>query len=371
MKRTIAEFMFLLVIALFYSCNTADHHMYTRINDDGSCYREFRRWSPDSAFVAGDTSKNLFPVRIDSTWKMSIYGKHVNDSIPKQIDKQYYFSHMHDSAFKAYLTIRKDYSSVKNMAETFRFYNSPWDSVRPLLSWNAKFRWFYTYYEFSETYPLQNPFTTIPVENYLSREEIVTLYGQRSDLYKGKIGIEIRDMLNDMESRSNAWLNRSVYEENYGFLLRHYRSLKDIPVDSTAFFLAKDSAYNRFGRDTLLPDVTDKLDSVLNTQFSTRYFTEFNPIQGDLEKIYEKEFPDYTKSFGMELDYQLTMPGKALETNASFINGDTLKWKLDQYRFFFTDYTLQAASRKPNYWAFAVTAIIVILSALTFLVKRK
>lgn len=371
MKKTILELLVLSVIALIYGCNSADHHMYTRINPDGSCYREFKGWSPDSAFIAGDTSKNLFPVRIDSTWKMSIYGKHVSDSIPKQIDKQYYYSHMHDSAFKAYLNIRKEYSSVKNMAETFRFNNSDWDSVKPALSWDRKFRWFYTYYEFSETYPCQNPFTAIPVGNYLSPEEIATLYGHRSELYKGKIGIEIRDMLNDLEGRSNAWLNRSVFEKNYYFFLKNYRFLKNLPVDSVTFARAKDSVYLQFGKDTLLPDVSNRLDTVLNKHFNTRFFTDDDLMIPELEKKYEEEFPDYTRGFNMELTYQLTMPGKVLETDAPFFNGDTLKWKLDQYRFFFTDYKLFAASRKPNYWAFAATAIIVILSALAFLVKRK
>lgn len=370
MKKIMLELLVFTVIALFYSCNTANHHMYTRINPDGSCYREFRGQA-DSALVSGDTSKNRFPVKIDSTWKMSIYGKYANDSMPGKIDKQDYFKNRHDSTFLSYVIIKKEFPSIQNMAENFRFYNSSWDSVMPVPSWSKKFRWFYTYFEFSETYPYQNPFKTIPVENYLSQEEIETLYGHHSDLFKGKIGIEIRDMLNDMESRSNAWLNRSVYEENYRFLLKHYRCLNNMPVDSTAFALAKDSIYLRFGKDTLLPDVTDKFDSVLNTHFSTRYFTDFNPIQGDLEKKYETEFPDYMKGFGMELDYQLTLPGKVLETNAPFMNGDTLKWKLDQYRFFFTDYTFHAASRKPNYWAFAVTAILVIFSVLTLLVKRK
>ncbi|MFO7369806.1 MAG: hypothetical protein R6X09_06000 [Bacteroidales bacterium] len=371
MKKRIVELLVFLVIVWIYGCNSADHHMYTRISADGSCYREFRGWSMDSAFIAGDTSKNPFPVRIDSTWKMSIYGKHEGDSIMKQIDKQYYYSHIHDSAFMAYLNIRKEYSSVKNMDETFRFYNSPWDSVKPALSWDKKFRWFYTYFEFSETYPHQNPFTTIPIENYLSPEELETLYGHHTDLYKGKIGIEIRDMLNDMEGRSNAWLNRSVYEENYNFFLKNYRFLKNMPVDSVTFARAKDPVYLQFGKDTLLPDVTIKLDTVLNKHFNTRCFTSSDCMPPDLEKKYEKEFPDYAKGFGMELSYQLTMPGKVLETDAPFFNGDTLKWKLDQYRFFFTDYKLYAASRKPNYWAFAATAIIVILSTLAFLVKRK
>ncbi|MBN1143481.1 MAG: hypothetical protein JXA72_03630 [Bacteroidales bacterium] len=370
MKKTIVEILVLSVIALFYACNTANHQMYTRINPDGSCYREFKG-SADSASVAGDTSKNRFPVKLDSSWKMRIYGKHAGDSILKQIDKQDYFSNFRDSTFLSYLIVQKEFPSVKNMADNFRFNNSDWDSVMPVLSWKKKFRWFYTYYEFSETYPSQNPFATIPVGGYLSPEEIATLYGHHSELYKGKIGIEIRDMLNDMESRSNAWLNRSEFEENYRFLQKHYSDLKNIPVDSAAFSEAKDSVYLLFGKDTLLPDVNNRLDSVLNIHFDTRNFSNDAFFPSELMEKFEKEIPDYQKSFGMKLDYRLTLPGKVVETNAPFLTNDTLTWKVDAYRFFFTDYTLRAASRKPNYWAFAVTAVILILSVLTFLVKRK
>ncbi len=370
MKKIIIELLVFTVIASFYGCNNANHQMYTRINPDGSCYREFRG-SADSALVAGDTSKNRFPVKLDSTWKMSIYGRHANDSMPGKIDKQDYFRHIHDSTFQSYVTVKKEFPTVQNMAETFRYNNSDWDSVTPVLSWKKKFRWFYTYYEFSETYPLQNPFSRVPVENYLSPDEIETLYGQNSELFMGKIGIEIRDMLNDMEGRSNAWLNRSIYEETYSFLMRNFRFLNNIPVDSTALAQAKDSVYQRFGKDTLSLDAALEFDTVLNAHFNTRFFTDNDPMTEDLAKKFEEEFPDYTKGFGMELSYQLTMPGKVLETDASFFNGDTLKWKLDQNRFFFTDYTLHAASRKPNYWAFAVTAILVIFSVLTLLVKRK
>jgi len=78
--------------------------------------------------------------------------------------------------------------------------------------------------------------------------------------------------------------------------------------------------------------------------------------------------------FGMndiEIDYKLSMPGKIIETNAPFFKNDTLSWKVDNDRFRINDYNLKAISRKPNYWAFVITSLIVAAALLGFLIRRK
>jgi hypothetical protein len=52
------------------------------------------------------------------------------------------------------------------------------------------------------------------------------------------------------------------------------------------------------------------------------------------------------------------------------MNQDTLTWKVEEDRFYFQDYPLKASSRKPNYWAFIVTGIIVILAVVGLMVRR-
>ncbi len=41
-------------------------------------------------------------------------------------------------------------------------------TIKPDISLKKKFRWFYTYYEYSEIYPMTFPFQKIPVDSFLT-----------------------------------------------------------------------------------------------------------------------------------------------------------------------------------------------------------
>lgn len=363
MKTVIVKVFCSLTVILLYSCGSGQgpYEMYTKINEDGSCYREFKR-NADSAFVAGDSSSlNPFPVILDSTWKrinvIKVYNVTINE---KNLKK--------DSNLRYNITIQKKYPSVKILSESFRFHNSHWDSIIPRISFAKKFQWFYTYYDYAETYPKINPFNIVPVSNYLSNEEILTLYGSNLNLYKGQIGLEIRDMLNNLEGKANAWLNRSYYEEIFKLCRKYYSEL-NIPIDSMRFFQAKDSIYS-LNKDSMSNDGLANVDKLVNMYFKTTVFSN-NDSDKDLDEKFKTEFPSFMEYFGTELNYQLSLPGKIVETNTPIVFGDTLSWKVDANRFFFTDYTLTATSRKPNFWAFGVTGIIVVLGLVGLWIKRK
>jgi CheY-specific phosphatase CheX len=91
----------------------------------------------------------------------------------------------------------------------------------------------------------------------------------------------------------------------------------------------------------------------------------------ELDETMKKEIPEIADYFGMELTYNLSMPGKIIDSNTPVIHGDTLTWKVDAYRFFFTDYTLHTKSRKPNIWAFGLTGLLILLITGSFWIKKK
>jgi hypothetical protein len=373
MKKIFVKLLFIAIVPLIYNCNSHDYIMYTRINPDGSCYREFVV-NTDSSFFAGDTSRNPFPMKIDSTWILTFHKKNANVS---SWFRKYPASNNYkqgDSTFSYFALARKEYPSIRNLAETFRFNDSNWDSIVPIIFCNEKFRWFYTYYEFSETYPHVNPFKLIPINDYLSDNEIETWFGENKDLFIGKNGIETSEMLKNLEEKVDAWLEKSYYEEVFRQFLKCYNQFKGMPVDSATFALAKDSIF-KFIKDSL--DNNSNSISIFDNDFVKAFDLYFQTdafsrnITGDVLEKLENEIPDFTGFFNIELNYQLSLPGKIIETNAPFINGDTLTWKVDANRFFLTDYNLNALSRKPNYWAFGVTGIIIALSVLGFWVKRK
>jgi hypothetical protein len=371
MKRIFFKLAFIAIVPLMYNCNSHDFNMYTHINHDGSCYREILV-NTDSSFVAGDTSRNPFPMKIDSSWIVTSLKKNAEDSV---WFKRYPANNNYkqgDSTFAYFALARKDYPSMKNLEETFRFNDSNWDSIVPIINFDKKFRWFYTYFQYDETYPHVNPFKLVPINDYLSDNEIKTWFGESKDLFIGKNGIEINEMLKNLEEKADAWLEKSYYEEIFNKYLKYYHQFKNMPVDSTTFARAKDSIYE------LVKDSSEKnSNSGIDDNFSKAFDKYFNTnaftrnISAEMVKTIEEEIPDFTRFFTAELKYMLSLPGTIIATNAPFINGDTLSWKVDAYRFFINDYNLNALSRKTNYWAFAVTGIIIVFSVLGFWVKRK
>ena len=369
MKKFAIQISAVLMAIFFYGCPNGEgpYHMYTKIKPDGSCYREFIR-SVDSAFVAGDTSNNPFPMKIDSTWKITYYKRMAGDTSRFAGFPSSHTNTTNGTEYSWFATAKKEFTSVDELAANFRFDDSDWDSIVPVIAFHKKFRWFYTYFEFSETYKPVNPFKKVPVADYLSDQEIAALYGENQELYKGKNGYEIKSLLSDLDERANKWLNHNLYEEMYALYIRHFDLFKGAPVDAARFTLEKDTIFKYyFDQDTV--DMFKKdFSEVLDHHFHTRAFTSVSTDEFDKEL--ENEFPDFMKYSGLELNYRMSLPGKIIETNAPFLNQDTLSWKVDEDRFYFRDYPLTATSRKPNYWAFAVTGIVVILAVTGLMVRR-
>lgn len=363
MKTIFSKIIIGATIAMLAACSHNDTAMFTKINSDGSCYREITI-PADSAFLAGDTAKRPFPVKLDSTWSLVFAtNKGAKSRIEPYTKGRTYVV---DTALNKNMTARKNYPTVNSLT-TFRLDDSVWDTLATKISFTKKFRWFYTYYAFSETYPKTNPLLRVSINNYLTPEEILTLYGENKNLFTGKNGVEIKDLLNSIEEKGNAWLNRSYYEEFFHIILKYFRLYKEMPVDSATFAQAKNQIY-KLNKDSLKSD-NMAFEELFNQYFHTKKFTAIkNPKE--VEEAMINELPEFDRYFKMNIHYSLSIPGKTIETNTQVIKGDTLAWKVDGYRIFFTEYTLHAKSRKPNVWAFAVTGLFILLVAGSFWIKR-
>jgi hypothetical protein len=213
-----------------------------------------------------------------------------------------------------------------------------------------------------------NPFKKVPITDYLSDKEIAALYGEDQELYKGKNGYEIKSLLEDLENKADKWFNQSFYEEIYALYIQHFDLFKGAPIDAARFAMEKDTIYKYYFKEDTVDMFEKDFNEMLDHHFHTRAFTSAS--KDEFEKAMENEFPDFMKYSEVKLNYRMSLPGKIIETNAPFLNQDTLTWKVDEERFYFQDYQLSATSRKPNYWAFIVTGIVVILALVGGLVRR-
>lgn len=363
--KSVSKIILLLLAVLLSGCpNDSPLHMYTKVYPDGSCSREFIR-SADSAFVIkGDTSHNPFPMKLDSTWKLSFYQQWEGDT-SRFADLPAGKTYKTDSGeFTWFATAFKHYPSVKEMAESFRFNDSDWKNVITEVKFKKRFRWFYTYYDYLEIYPKSNRFDLVPISNYLTATEVSALYGEDKELYRGKNGFEILNELKSLNDKADKWLDHSLYEEMFRVYLENYSGLKNVPVDSQAFAMEKDTIFKYYINTDSIE--FDQIGDVLNHHFHTTAYTG-----EEFEEKMEVVLGNLLMLSGMEVNYQLSVPGKVIETNAPFMLGDTLSWKVDDERFFLNDYAITVISRKPNYWAFAVTVIIIFAAVTGFFIKRK
>ena len=68
------------------------------------------------------------------------------------------------------------------------------------------------------------------------------------------------------------------------------------------------------------------------------------------------------------IQFELTMPGTLLSSNASLSTNNIMVWKIDDFRLLTGKYILTAESRVINYWAFGLT-LLIILATLGIFIK--
>ena len=341
--------LFILSLMLLFtlaSCNPSTE-MLTVVNPDGSCYREIYV-TPDSTYKPGDTDpqKNPFPVVINENWKVQWV----------------------DSTSRL-LSARQEFPSVESMDSLFQLKEShPWHQFKVKHRLNEKFRWFYTYYDYSETYPQIVSEIELPIDSFMSHDEMMYWFTGQPNLMHGMNGIEAREYLGKIEDSYNHWFSKNAWYAHYKELLNHYDQLSNFPLTKDKLTNLRDSIY----KTKVNQDVDFNMNQVLNDFFNTTAFNilwkDENSAMRQFEENYLAETIEY---FEGTFHYKLILPGTIIDAGNATINGDTLHWKLDAYRMYPSEYTLHAKSRKANVWIFFISGLIVLIAAGSFFVKTK
>ncbi|MDP4238080.1 MAG: hypothetical protein Q8904_01240 [Bacteroidota bacterium] len=379
------KLLFYVAILFVVSCKQPSD-MLTVINPDGSCYREFTACG-DPQFLAGDTAAKLnpFPVEIDSSWKITWRYKNsklrsdfpvsklVWDSIMKDIkqNKEPQKRGITENTSADLLVFaRHNYKSVGELANQFKLKRShEWSNLKVNYSLQKKFRWFYTYFTYRETYPKIKLNFDIPIEEYMSREEAQFWFTGKPDILKGMNGVESREYIGEIEDNYNKWFAQNSWNAEYKILINNYDQLTDKPVSKKRLELMKDTIFNSGPKNS--PDFN--MEKNLNNYFKTKAFTSLWQTENSPMKKYENDFNNqaFVKYFSGSFTYKLVMPGKVIQSGNAVIHGDTLVWKLTAYRMIPANYVIEAQSRRANIWVFILTGIIVVVAIGSFLWKPK
>lgn len=359
MKRMINIIMVTALILVLSACGV-NYKIITKILPDGSCERTMIA-TGDSAHV----NDKLFVIDIDSSWTRDL--------------KWSYDTSENKKIF--ILTVKKHYPNVSEMNR--EFYKDTAVTDRPLTSQKLvkKFRWFYTRYEYKETYHQQFPFKYFPISNYLTPREIDFEINDESDsvFFAGKDSAEIKKIKDEVDNKMGKFLADNMFEGFYQRLLivghkgktdllEKYDLLKKKEELRRIVFYGNDSSQFLFDKEFDARSILSTFDSVFNTKDFTNILKE-DPTA--FKSYNDKQSNAFANLDESDYVHSVSMPGKLVSTNATGFEDNIPEWKVAPDNYFFSDYIMKADSRRTNTWAFVVTGIILLLSLLSLFTGKR
>ena len=221
-QRMFRNFAILMLLLFMGSC--LDYTVTTRVNQDGSIFRQYR--------VRGDSAKvfeGSLMIPSGPEWKISsrMEPKDKNDSLSEK--SQYVYE-----ASRTFGSI----DELRDWLDT----DTSIGTIKPIVSLKKKFRWFYTYYEYSEVYPMSFPFQKIPVDSFLTEMEQSVIMDDDRTAYSSdskKLIWKVKDMENkynhadsvemnkiskNCEKKLMRWMNASIIEDYVDVLNKQFKN---------------------------------------------------------------------------------------------------------------------------------------------------
>lgn len=379
MKRN-KWFMMLIMLLLLGACQDKEE-MTTIIYPDGSCEKVFYG-TVDDKFLQGERTgaTNPFPVEVDSLWEMTILdtllpafdsASSVNErkTAKENNEKRTLNFEQKGSVPKIQYNVKihRKFSSVKQMNKEFcRKKEDAWSTMSNQASLQRKFRWFYTYYVFKETYnKVEYPFPMVE-KGTLDEEELNFFCHGDGEVLKGMNGPEIKDYVDSLTRKYDAWIAESYWNAVFSEILLHY--------DEKLFYPISKEEIENYGKMMLDSLMTNHFDDVLgllvcidlkkqmNDHFHTNKFNflwdgDQAPMARFQEKVSNSQYYRYGEK---KLCYRLQMPGRLLSTNGVKTADNSALWQLDVHRMERGDYVLEAVSGRSNLWAFFIAGLVLV-----------
>ena len=323
LRRKTILITIVLSIGLFSACR--EIKVTTQVFPDGSCERIVSVNSDSSSAI-----HCIMPIPHNSTWE--IEQKEGKDN------KQVY-------------NAKKKFARVRDLNAEFVAANDTILMVNCPAVFQKRFRWFFSYLSYRETYKAYNPFKLVPVSDYLTAEEIQR-YGtgkDSSDVEKEKI---------------EEWQKQTIFAEFFGILQQGAQTLNDpkLTVENvesnrdTLFAILVEAFTNSNATMDTAITICEKLFQA-NSVWQLR--SRFNRIQRMIDFMTE----GYTDSYASSV----IMPGLILGTNAKKIEGNQVTWEIKAEEFFIKDYEMWVESRIVNKWAIWATGVVLLLSSIVLI----
>lgn len=309
------------ILAGFSGCKE-EYKSTTKINSDGSCERIITI-KADSFYIYN----NPFPIPVDKSW----------DPQFKRIEKD----------TQKVFVVHKQFDDVNKINGEL----NKKDKIGVEIKFEKKFRWFYSYLVYKETYKAYSPFRKIPLAEFLTKNEF----------QKYANG----DTTKAMKERIDKYFMENIFEYFYENLISAVSKLNDSALPTSLI-----ASNKQILRDTLMAgkgetkSIMNQLSKILKSKLVWKLESDVTRIMNEINtKMSEADVKfDYTN--------EIIMPGLILSTNSTEVEGSRASWKFGADRFQFIDYVMVVESRVANVWAIIVTAILTVGIILLLLLPR-
>ena len=310
MKRPLS---IVAVLSMFIAGGCNDFAIKTSINPDGSFER--------TVVCNGDSlglSKLHLPYVFDSTWSIVTKRKK-------------------DGARDFLTTAMKEYSNTAQLLDEFsrgKDSSKLWITCRV----EKRFRWFFTYYFYSETLASYSIYRHEPVDSFFTPIEIELIKENRDSL----LGKRVEEL----------W-DRNVVDEFVERIQVKTKELNDPELPPSAMSECKAALTKGIlnGKDDKAEDIKRVVEKALQPRPAKK-------LRGAIDTIFSAMTAELEREAELDISYknEVTMPGILMTSNSRKIEGNKVMWDCRSNKYF--DTAMSAESRRVNLWAVIVTALV-------------
>jgi len=341
MKNHIKIVSLLAFVLLLASCDH-DVTMETTVHPDGRLDKVITFEQTDSLNIMGLDSRNGWK----KTYKPQ---KHVNDSV-KSNDVTIIYEKSFASAEEANQELATPIDSLFRVTSTF----------------NKNFRWFYTYLYYADTYHALNRLS-YPITDYVTPEDYAFI--DRLPAEGKPISKADSLQLTQLNSKLyDIYGLRALYEEHFAIALTVLKQEAVAQAWQDTLVAHKERIFQTIKeKKDIEDDYLLKEMAALKIPLDTKKASQqYEVLLKDLEK---KLFVISNASNG-KYTHIINMPWDVVKTNADSTAGRRLIWNPPPIKFLIKDYTFYAESRQLNYWAIALTGVLIGFTVYLFLRKK-
>ncbi len=336
----------LLSIALTVAISACEHKvaMETNVHTDGSLDKTI-------VIETEDTTKNFLGIGPQNGWTISIW--RLQDSVKDKNEK--------DKKWE--ITLQKKFASAEEANAELATASDT--LFRVSSKFDKKFRWFYSYLYYSDTYHAINRMT-FPPDDYVTKEDysfierlpaegtaiskadslhlselnkkIFDVYGLRA-IFEAQFALDVK--LIEESNLENRWLDT---------LKKHKENIYD--------YLAKKQDV----KDDFMFTVMDSLGIPLPPNSKSRFEKLYKIEEAKLDFIMDANEGKYT--------HVINMPWEVVRTNADSVVGNKFIWNPPSIKFLLKDHTMYVETRRLNYWTLLVSAGVILFTGYLFFRRR-